>query len=170
MSPHVFLVVALGMSNAVERAENAALQFSHGSHAQDRAALRSWRGCGPAAVPVLRRLVLEESLLPRHEELLETLVAADGRAAVPVLQEVLREDWVYWHNLGLNIDTTSAVPAARVRRLEAVLRHLAALGGRDDGTVAELHAFFTEHPIFGAHEDSVSIVRAANWVLRGAKN
>ena len=170
MSPHVLLVLTLSLPPAAERAEAMAHEFGHGSHVQDGAALRAWRECGPAAVPTLRRLVLEESLLPRHEELLETLVAAGGKAAIPVLQEALRDDRLYWHNLGLNIDAIDAVPAARLRRLAAVLGHLAALGASDDGTVAELHTFFTEHPIYRGHEGSVSVVRAANRVLRGAKN
>ena len=167
-----FALLPLSAARA-DPVETAARQFGRGSSAQDQAALRVWRDAGPAAVPVLRRLLLEESLLARHEDLLETLMSA-GKSARPVLEELLHEDRAYWHNLGLNIDRVENVPAVRFRRLEAILRHLAAVGGRDArGTVAAVRELFAGHPVLGAvgrADDSAPspVVRLADAILMPA--
>jgi hypothetical protein len=100
----------------------------------------------------LRSLLADETQMDRHREALDRLVRAEGTAAIPTLEALLRDERTFWNNLGMNLDEPAKLPAVRVVRLATILHHLAALGYRDpEHLVRDVHERFREHPVLCAH-------------------
>src|SRR2546430_616279 len=91
----------------------------------------AWEQGRKAALPVVRRLI-EDETRPNHYDFLGMLVRIGGKDALPELQHLLREEKVYWHNLGLNVDEESKISRRRFDYLVELLTHLGELGYRDD--------------------------------------
>jgi hypothetical protein len=107
--------------------------------------------CAEARAP-LQSLLADETQMERHCELLDRLVRAEGTAAIPTLEALLRDECTFWNNLGMNLDEPAKLPAVRARRLVAILHHLAALGYRDpEHLVRDVHERFRDHPVLCAH-------------------
>jgi hypothetical protein len=131
-----------------DRAAAAGRRLDAGPAAFVRA-LDTLQRSGSAPLPVRREALADDARLPSHACLLDAAVAAAGADALPLLAELLGEDYRYWHNLGLNIDDPAKISPARLARLEALLRHLDALGDRDAaGHAAALRSLFATHPIY----------------------
>jgi hypothetical protein len=102
---------------------------------------------GTTALPVLRQLIADEFRADRYY-FLDTLVRAGGRVSVADLERFLREEKVYWNNLGLNLDDESKVPQPRLRFLIDLLAHLERFGYRDEyGLVRAVRDQFCDHPL-----------------------
>jgi hypothetical protein len=108
---------------------------------------KAWANCGTAALPVLRTLIADESRADRYA-FLDTLVRAGGKRSVPDLVSLLREEQVYWNNLGMNLDEECKVSQARFEFLVDLLTNLHALAYRDtDGFVRLVRDRFRDHPL-----------------------
>jgi hypothetical protein len=113
-------------------------------------------GGGTAVLPELQSRLADETCMERHCELLDCLVRADGKSAIPVLERLLRDDKIFWNNLGMNLDEPAKLPAVRVERLAAILHHLAVLGYRDPlHLVRDVHERFRDHPVLCEHGRAV---------------
>lgn len=118
-----------------------------------------------AALPALQSLLADETCMDRHRDLLDCLVRAGGKSAIPVLEGLLRDDKVFWNNLGMNLDEPAKLPAVRVARLAAILHHLAVLDYRDSRhVVRDVYERFRDHPVLCEHGRVV--ITAAQALLR----
>jgi hypothetical protein len=144
------------------RAEAVVPLLDAGNPRLDAEARRILVQCGTGALPVLRQLIGDE-LRPDRFSFLATLVEAGDRASVPYLERLLREEKVYWNNLGMNLDDASKIDRARVQFLVDLLTHLQAFGYRDEQeVVSAVRDQFRDHPLL-CTEDRV--VEAANALL-----
>ena len=117
--------------------------------------------CRPGAAE-LRSLLADETCMQQHRDLLDSLVRTEGRAAIPMLEALLRDDVVFWNNLGMNLDEPTKLPAVRVDRLTAVLHHLAVLGYRDPHhLVRDVRDRFRDHPVLCEHARPIAAAAEA---------
>jgi hypothetical protein len=128
----------------------------------------AWEQGRRAALPVVRRLI-EDETRPNHYDLLAALVQLGGKDALPELHRLLREEQVYWHNLGLNVDEDGKISRRRFDYLVELLTRLGELGYRDDQElVRAVRDQFRDHPILGAYATSGGsspVVLAADAIL-----
>jgi hypothetical protein len=109
----------------------------------------------PANLEELRSRAAEQAYFADSPAILNELVKAGGKTAIPILEQLLRDEKTYWNNLGLNLDDADKIPAVRIERTLALLEHLATLGYRDRGhIVRDLRDQFRDHPLF-QHETRV---------------
>jgi hypothetical protein len=120
--------------------------------------------CDMAALPVLQSQLADETCMDRHRDMLDSLVRTGGARALPILERLLRDEKVFWNNLGMNLDGPAKLSAVRVERLVALLHHLAVLGYRDrDQLVRDVRDRFRDHPVLCA--EGQSVIAAAQTVL-----
>jgi|SRR6516162_8135130 len=111
----------------------------------------------------LRSRASEEAYYHESPAILKALVDAGGKSAVPILEQLLRDEKTYWHNLGLNLDDADKISAVRVERSLAILQHLAAVGYADrDHVVRDLRDQFRDHPLL---QRQTRIIDAADALL-----
>src|SRR5438105_9614018 len=155
--------LAIGQTDPAMRATALAPFVDPADPVRHQEALDALADCGPAAVEVLRSLAADETHFRESSPILRALVSAGGKAALPVLEQLLRDDKTYWNNLGMNLDDTDKIPVFRIDRLVAILEHLAPLGYRDgDRLVRELRAQFDDHPLL---RQQSQIIEAADVIL-----
>jgi hypothetical protein len=146
-----------------KRVEAAVQSLDPGDSVRYEAALADLERAGAAALPALRSLLADETRFGESPALLETLVKAGGDASVPILEQLLRDEKVYWNNLGMNLDDPAKVSMVRVERLVAILHRLAALGYRDRvDLVRGVRDQFADHPLL---RDVSEVIEAVNAVL-----
>jgi hypothetical protein len=175
MTMQVLLLCFLGLapqSGAAERAQALASRLDPADPTRYADALAALQNCGPAALPVFRTLLADETRFRESPLLLDSLVKAAGKTAIPVLEDLLRDEKTYWNNLGMNLDDPDKIPAIRADRLVAILRHLAALGYRDRyQLVRDLRDQFRDHPVLneygrtGGSMTDCPILEAANRLV-----
>ena len=120
-------------------------------------------GYRPASLEELRSRAAEEAYFSESPAILNALVKAGGTAAVPILEQLLRDDKTYWNNLGLNLDDAEKIPAVRVERTLAILHHLATLGYSDrEQVVRGLRDQFADHPLLQRH---LRIIEASDGIV-----
>jgi hypothetical protein len=64
------------------------------------AALEGLRGCGPAGVPALHKLLMDDALLPHHQRVVETLARVGGAGAERELTAAVVRELAYWRRQG----------------------------------------------------------------------
>ena len=75
--------------------------FAHHSVYQARDdAFEALKKCGSAAVPVLRRMLADDSLIDIHARLVEVLGEAANKDAGPLLAAIIEKDLEYWKKTG----------------------------------------------------------------------
>ncbi len=165
MTAYLYLgIVFIGLTDPAQRAEALVVRLDSPAAGAYAEAIAGWQQCGPAALPVLQSLLADETRMDRHRDLLDCLVGAGGTSAVPVLERLLRDEKVFWNNLGMNLDEPTKLPTVRVERLAAILHHLAALGYRDpEHLVRDVSDRFRDHPVLCEHGQPV--IAAARQIL-----
>jgi hypothetical protein len=165
---------ALAEPDAAKRAEAIVLFLDRGDPSLHVEVHRAWENCGKAALPVLYSLVADESRTDR-DSLLGTLVRAGGKDCVPNLVRLLKDECVYWNNLGMNLDEESKIPQSRVQFLVDLLTHLNVFAYRDNqGLVRGVRDRFRDHPLLcnygkrteaGAPVGASPVVQTAGAIL-----
>jgi hypothetical protein len=127
-----------------------------------------WMKCGKAALPVLRQLIADENRANRYD-FLPILVKAGGKDAIADLERFLRDEQVYWNNLGMNLDQEAQVSRPRFQFLVDVLTYLNELGYRDEhGLVRAVRDRFRDHPLlcsYGTYAGPSPVVQTADALL-----
>jgi hypothetical protein len=94
------LLQAAGITNLATRAE-ALAPFAHDSLDQAReAAFAELKKVGPTALPVLRRLLADDSLLDIHAGVVEVLAETGKNDAAPDLVGLIKSDLEFWTRAG----------------------------------------------------------------------
>jgi hypothetical protein len=154
---------AIAEPDALERARAIEPFVDPADPVRHEKALAALADCGPAALEVLRPLLVEETRFGESPSLLKTLVKAGGDKAVPILEHLLRDEKTYWNNLGMNLEDPDKIPAARIDRILAILDQLTALSYRDHARlVGDLRDQFRDHPVLGT---CGPVIEAAGAIL-----
>jgi len=98
-----FLQVAR-INDPTERATSLEPFAHHSLREARQAALEQLAKCGQSAVPVVRRMLADDSLLDIHGSLVHILAAAGKNEAAPDLASLLEKDKEFWIKLGPTLE------------------------------------------------------------------
>jgi hypothetical protein len=80
----------------VERAKKAAPFIKSNVCYAQKEAFRILSHCNASAVPILRKMLADESNVAQHWEIVDSMVAAGGSELGPELTQIVREELVFW--------------------------------------------------------------------------
>lgn len=97
---HISLLQASAIDDLSRRAEALGPFTHHGLYQVQDTAFEELKKVGPAALPVLRTLLANDSLIEIHRSLVEVLAAAGKNEACPDLVGLLKKDLEFWKVTG----------------------------------------------------------------------
>jgi hypothetical protein len=109
------------------------------------------KGCGDAAWPTIKPLILDEGKLPIHNKLIHLLDKVGRKDAVLVIETIIREEMEYWDTRSKEEQQAGSYNPPmhhHYYKLSACLFVLKRTGYRDsNGIVAKLREKWDAHPI-----------------------
>jgi hypothetical protein len=177
---HASLERAAAVKDPAARAEALEPFTAHEVYLASEAAFEGLRGCGRAALPTLRRLLLDETKLKMHEQVIETMSEIGGEDVGEELTRVVGEELTFWKATapGLSKDWWNHfnVPETedlrdRYSKLYAALLGLKKLKHAGSyAVVAELRDYWRSLPQLDDGDEENQITTACNELLGARGN
>jgi hypothetical protein len=140
-------------------------------------AIEALSHCGRPALPVLRRMLKDETLADWHDRIIKTLGTVEGKASGPELMDIVISEAAFWHQKALSLHegwwNGTGLPWNEVKSLRnhyemlysslTTLRAIKYQGNLQ--AVIDLRDFWRSFPQLGDQDGQSQMVEASDNVL-----